>query len=95
MKCFTVNSEHSYSKDHFESKFQDKISPSEQSIDKPEEELIDLKEEHHDELRKFSSVPIQTEVLTLTSEHISYADQFERKSQANISPSEQSLEITE
>ena len=92
MKCFTVNSEHSYSKDHFESKFQDKISPSEQSIDKPEEELIDLKEEHHDELRNFSSGPIQNEFLTLISEHPSSENHFERKLQANISPSEKSLE---
>ena len=48
--------------------------------------MIDFKEEHHDELRKISSETIQNEVLTINSEHPSYADHFERKSQAKISP---------
>ena len=51
--------------------------------------MIELKEEHNYELRKISSVPIQNEVLTLTSEHTSSTDQFDRKFQAKISPSEQ------
>ena len=34
-------------------------------------------------------------MLTFTSEHPSSVDQFERKPQANISPSEQSLEKPE
>ena len=74
---------------------QDNISPSAPSIDKPEEELIDFKEEHHDKLRKILSVTIQSEVLTLTSEHPSYEDHFENNSQDKISPSELSLEKTE
>ena len=81
----TVNSEHSYSEDNFERKFHDKISPSNQSFEKQEEKLIDSKEEHHDELRKFSSGPIQNEVLTINFEHPSSEDHFERKFQDNIS----------
>ena len=33
--------------------------------------MIDFKGKYHDELGMFSSVPIQNEVLTITSEHIS------------------------
>ena len=43
----------------------------------------------------FSSVPIQTEMLTLTYEHPSSAYHFGRKPQANISPSDQSIEKPE
>ena len=71
------------------------ISPSDKSFEKQEEELIEFKEEHHDALREFSSVPIQNEVLTLTSKHPSSADHFERKFQANIYPSDQSFEKKE
>ena len=53
--------------------------------------MIALKEEHHDELRKFSSVPIQREVFTLVSEHLSSEDQFERTFQAKIYPSDNSF----
>ena len=38
----TLASEHPYSADHFEGKFQAKISPSEKSLEKPEKELIPL-----------------------------------------------------
>ena len=72
-----LTSEHTTSENHLERKFQYTISLSEQILEKPEEELIDLKEEHQDELRNFSSVTIQTEVLTLTSEHPSSSDHFE------------------
>ena len=44
--------------------------------------MIEFKEKHHDELRKFSSGPIQNEVLTITSEPTYYEDHFERKFQA-------------
>ena len=91
-EVLTINSEHPYSVDHFESKFQANISPSEKSIVTPKEELIDFKEEHHDGLIKFSLVLIHNEVLALTSEHLYYADHFERIFQANISPYKQSLE---
>ena len=53
--------------------------------------MIEFKEEHHDKLRSFPSVPIQSEVLNLTSEHPSSEDNFERKFQDKISPSEQSF----
>ena len=54
--------------------------------------MIEFKEKHHDELRKFSSGPIQNKVFTLTYEHPYSADHFESKLQANISPSDQSFE---
>ena len=73
-------------------KFQDNIYPSDQSVEKKEEEFIEFKGEHHDALRKYSSGPIQNEVLTLTSEHPYSADHFERKSQDKISPYDQSFE---
>ena len=57
--------------------------------------MIEFKEEHHDELRKSSSGPIQNELLTLTSENPSYEDHSERKFQNNISPSDQSFEKQE
>ena len=66
---------------HFENNFQDKISPSEKSLEKPEEELISFKEEHRDSLRKSSPQSIQNEVLTLTSEHPNNEDHFESKFQ--------------
>ena len=75
----TVNSEHPYSEDNFERKFHDKISPSNQSFEKQEEKLIDSKEEHHDELRKISSGPIQNEVLIINYEHLCSEFYFESK----------------
>ena len=39
----TITSDHIYSTDHFESKFQDKISPSDQSFERQDEELIYFK----------------------------------------------------
>ena len=52
-EVLTINSGHPSSEDNFERNFQDKISPSEQILEKPEEELIKFKEENHDEFRKF------------------------------------------
>ena len=46
-------------------------------------------------MRKFSSGSIQNEELTIISEHPSSADQFERKPQANMSPSDKSFEKQE
>ena len=94
-EVLTVNSEHPSSADHFERKFQAKIYPSDQSFEKQEEDLIYFKEEHHDELRKSSSVLIQNEVPTLTSKHPSSADHFESKFQYKISPSYQRFEQSE
>ena len=48
--------------------------------------MIEFKEEHHDEPRKFSSVPIKSEVLTINSKHPYSEDHFESKFQDNISP---------
>ena len=50
---------------HCKSKLKPKISLSDQSFENQEEELIRFKEEHHDELRRFLSGPIQNEVLTI------------------------------
>ena len=49
----------------------------------------------HEESKMFSSELIQTEVLTLTSEYPSSADQFERKFQSKISPTGKILEKQE
>ena len=46
-------------------------------------------------MRKSSSGPIKNEVLTLTSEHPSSADHFERKPQDKISPYDQIFEKEE
>ena len=88
----TINSEHPSSEDHFESKFQYKISPSDQSFEKQEQELIEFKEEQYDELRKFSSGPIKNEVLTIIPEHPSSEYSFEIKFQYNIFPYNQIIE---
>ena len=57
--------------------------------------MIEFKEEYHYKLRKFSSGPIQNEVLNISYEHPSSAYHFERKYQAKISPSDQSFENEE
>ena len=43
----------------------------------------------------FSSEHIQNKLITLTSEHPSAIDNFERKFQANLYPSDQSFENQE
>ena len=55
----------------------------------------ELKEEHHAELRHFSSGPSQNEVITITSEYPSSEDHFKRKFQEMIYPSNQSFEKPE
>ena len=91
----TINSEHVSSEGHFERKFQAKIFPSDKSFEKKEEELIEFKGKQHDEFRKLLSGTIQNELLTLTSEHPTSIDHFERKFQANIYPPNKSLEKQE
>ena len=86
-EVLTINSEHPSSADHFERKYQAKIYPYDQSFEKQEEELIEFKEEHHDELKTFSSVLIQNEVITLASEHPYSADHIDGKFQSKISSS--------
>ena len=51
----------------------------------------EFKEEQHDKLRKFSSGPIQNKVLTITSEHPSSEDHFERKFKDKVSTSNESF----
>ena len=46
-------------------------------------------------MRNSSSGPTENEVITITSEHSSSEDHFEIKFQANISPSDQSVEKQE
>ena len=58
-KVLTINSEHPYSEDHFENKFQDNISSSDQGFEQPEEELIDFKGEQRMGTNKFSSEHIE------------------------------------
>ena len=86
----TITSEYISYEDHFERKPQANISPFDQSFEKQEEQLIEFKEKHHDELIKFSSRPIQNKVLTLTPKHPPSTYHFESIFQANISSSDQS-----
>ena len=65
-KVLTITSEHPYSEVHFERKSQTNIFSFDQIFEKQEEELIEFKGKHHDELRKFSSGHIQNEALTIT-----------------------------
>ena len=83
-EVLTINSEHPSAADQFEIKLQYKIYPSDQSFEKREEEFIDFKEEHHNTFRKYSSGPIQNEVITLTSEHLSSEDHFEKNSKTRF-----------
>ena len=62
----TINSENSSSIDHFESKYQANISPSDQNFEKQEEEVIEFKQEHHDELRIFYQYPFKIKCLSST-----------------------------
>ena len=71
-----INYEHTSSEDSFGRKYQANISPSDQSFEKHEEELIELKEEHHYNLRNISSGPIQNEALIINYEHTSSEDHF-------------------
>ena len=64
----TLTSEHPYSEDNFERKFQAKLSPYNQIFEHPEEELIGFKGKQQMEPNKLSSYHIKNEVLNLTSE---------------------------
>ena len=88
----TITCDHPYYKNHSERKLQANIYPSDQIFKKEQEELIEFNEKQNDKLRKFSSEHIQNEVLTLTSGTLYSEDWFERKSQAKLSPSNQSFE---
>ena len=78
-EVLTITYEHPYSDYHCERRFQANISPSDQSLEKQEEELIDsmiktqeFKGKYHDVLRNSSSGTIQNKVIPITSEHPSY-----------------------
>ena len=68
-EVFNITSEHPYSEDHFERKFQAKIHPSDQSDEKQEEKLIEFKGKNKYKQNMFSSENTKNEVLTFTSEH--------------------------
>ena len=55
-EVLNITSEHASSEDHFERKYQFNISPSDKSFEKQEEELIEFKEEQHDELINYSLI---------------------------------------
>ena len=88
----TLTYEHPYSEDNLERKFQAKISPYNIFFEKPKEELIDFKGNQQMEPKKLSSEHITDDVLNLTSKNPSSEDNFERKFQANLSPSNQNFE---
>ena len=54
-ELLNITSEHPYSEDNFESKFQAKLSSSNQFFEQPAEELVDFKVEQQMEPNKFSS----------------------------------------
>ena len=54
-----ITCENQSSRYHFESKFQARISLSDQSFENQEKELIEFKLKHQDELRNLSSGPIK------------------------------------
>ena len=81
----TITSKNPSSEDNFERNFQANMYPPDHIFDQPEEKLIELKGKQKMEPNKFPSEHIKNEVLTLTSEHPSYDDNFERKFQAKLS----------
>ena len=91
----TLTSEYPSSEDNFESRFQANISPYNQSSEQLEEELIEFNGKQQMEPSTFSSEQLKNEVLTITSEHPSSKDNFERKFQSKLSPSNQFFEQPE
>ena len=53
-KVLTITYDHPYSEYNFDRKFQDKISPSNQGFETPEEELIEFKGAQEMEGKNFS-----------------------------------------
>ena len=66
-EVLTITSEHPYSEDKFERKFQDMISPYNQSFEQPEEELIEFNGKQHMDTNKLSSEHIENNMVALTS----------------------------
>ena len=65
---FTINSEHPYSVDHFEGKFQDKMYTSNQSFEKLEEELNPIKNSYIKAMNNNIATMIEKINDTLTNE---------------------------
>ena len=90
----TITSEHPYSEDNFERKFQAKLSLSNFFL--TTKRIIDRvqgKTTHG--IKNVLIKKIKNEVLTFTYEHPYYAGHFEGKFHSKISPSDQSFEQSE
>ena len=84
----TLTSEHPFSADHFERKFQAMISPSEKSIEKPEEELNPFEkylEESHSDIKSMND----NIAAILAKLH----DKSDKKTEKQLQP--MSVQITE
>ena len=71
-EVLTITSEHQYSEDHFENKFQTKISPYNQIFEKLEKVLIEFNGEQQMKPNKFSLERIENRMVNLTSEYLSF-----------------------
>ena len=91
----TINSENPYSSNHFESKFQENISPSDQSFGQPEEELIEFNGEQYMDPNKLLPEHIENKMFTLTYENLSSEDCFVIKLQAKFDKSGRNFEQPE
>ena len=91
----TLTSEHTYSEYHFITKFQTKISLSDQKFEKQEEELIYFKGKQQMEPNKSSSEHIESEMPTLVSETSSSGYHLDTKPQTNFHKYDQIFEQPE
>ena len=94
-EVLTITSEYPSSGDRFESKFQDKISLSNQIFEQPEEEFIDIKGEQQMEPRKFSSEHTEDKIITLPYETLFSEDCFENRLQDKFDKSDNIFEQPE
>ena len=76
-----IQNEHPSSEYNFKRKSQDKISPSNQGFEQPEDELIEFKVEQQMNPYRISSEHIENKMVTLTSETLSYEYCFGTKLQ--------------
>ena len=84
-----LNSEHPSSADHFEIKFQAKISPSEKSLENPEEELIPITKYDRDKLQ--SNLDKHIYEMKSMNEHIAdmlvkLYDEYDKEIEKQIQP---------
>ena len=94
-KVLTITSEHPSSEDHFERNFQGNISSSNQSLEQPEEELIEFKAKQQMGTKIFPSEHIENKMVTLTSETLFSEDCFENKLQGNFDKYDKKIEQPE